>query len=110
MKDDLINSVLHRVLMFGMLLSLGTMSLGLALYIADGSGDDAVIPIETLIDELMTGTPLAIVQLGILMLIATPFVRILAALIVFSIERDRQFVLISLIVLAMVLVAMVVKV
>ncbi|MFA5312983.1 MAG: DUF1634 domain-containing protein [Methanomassiliicoccales archaeon] len=110
MADDVINSVLHRVLLCGMLLSLATMSLGLALYIADGSGDDAVIPIETLIDELAAGKPLAIVQLGILMLIATPLVRIIAALVVFAAERDRQFVLIALVVLAMVIVAMVVKV
>lgn len=110
MANERINRVLHRVLMYGMLMSLGTMTLGLAMYIATSSGDDEVIPIETLIDELASGTPLAIVQLGILMLIATPFMRVIAALAVFTYEKDRQFIVISSIVLAMILLAMVVKV
>jgi len=109
MAEERINRVLHKVLLTGMVLSMATMMVGLLLYIASGSGDDKTIPFDDLLGELANGTPLAIVQLGILMLIATPLMRVVAATVVFAAEKDRQFVLISLFVLIMIAVAMMVK-
>ena len=45
--------------------------------------------------------PAAIVQLGIVLLIATPVARVLLTLVAFAIQRDWIFVLISAIVLAL---------
>jgi uncharacterized membrane protein len=42
----------------------------------------------------------AIIQLGILLLIATPIARVAFALLAFAIERDRLYICISLTVLA----------
>jgi uncharacterized membrane protein len=48
----------------------------------------------------MTGDAAAIVQLGVLLLIATPIARVIFAAIGFAVERDRLYVAISLAVLA----------
>jgi uncharacterized membrane protein len=48
----------------------------------------------------MQGDGAAIVQLGVLMLIATPIARVVFAVVGFAIERDRLYVAISLMVLA----------
>ena len=49
---------------------------------------------------LTHGNPAAIIQLGILLLIATPIARVLFAIIGFAIERDRLYIVVSLTVLA----------
>ena len=49
---------------------------------------------------LRQGEPAAIVQLGILLLIATPIARVAFAVIGFAIERDRLYIAVSLTVLA----------
>jgi len=45
----------------------------------------------------------AVIQLGVMLLIATPIVRVLIALIGFALEKDRLYVVISLIILAVIL-------
>ena len=52
------------------------------------------------------GDGAAIIQLGLLLLIATPIARVVFAVIGFAIERDRLYVLISLIVLAVLMVGL----
>jgi len=55
---------------------------------------------------LAHGQANAIVQMGILLLIATPIARVVFAAVAFSIERDRLYVAISLTVLAVLLYGM----
>ena len=55
------------------------------------------------LEGIKTGDPAAIIQLAVLLLIATPVARVVFALIAFLIEKDKLFVLISLIVLAVLL-------
>jgi uncharacterized membrane protein len=52
--------------------------------------------------------PAAIVQLGIVLLIATPVARVLLTLIAFAIQRDWMYVLISAVVLALLTYSLVV--
>lgn len=47
--------------------------------------------------------PLAISQLGLIVLIATPIVRVVASLIAFAMERDRLYVALTGVVLAILL-------
>jgi uncharacterized membrane protein len=54
----------------------------------------------SLLRLLAAGDAAAIVQLGVLLLIATPVARVVFAVIAFAIERDRLYVGISLVVLA----------
>jgi uncharacterized membrane protein len=55
---------------------------------------------------LMTGDPAAIVQLGVLLLIATPIARVVFAAIGFAVERDRLYLAISLVVLVVLLLGL----
>jgi uncharacterized membrane protein len=48
----------------------------------------------------------AIIQLGIIFLIATPILRVIFAVIAFALEKDRLYTLISLIVLCIILASM----
>ena len=51
--------------------------------------------------------PETVIQLGLLLLIATPVARVLLALIGFALERDRNYVLITVIVLVVLLYSLV---
>ncbi len=59
-----------------------------------------------LFGNLGAGDGAAIVQLGILLLIATPIARVVFAVIAFAIERDRLYVGVSLFVLAVLLLSL----
>jgi uncharacterized membrane protein len=55
--------------------------------------------VNTLIASLANPTPQAIVQLGLVLLIATPVARVVFSMVAFAIQRDRTNVVITLIVL-----------
>ena len=50
--------------------------------------------------------PQAVIALGILLLIATPVITVTASAVAFAVERDRRYVIISLIVLAILLTSL----
>jgi uncharacterized membrane protein len=52
---------------------------------------------------IAAGDPAAIIQVAVLLLIATPVARVVFALIAFAIERDRLYIIVSTIVLAVLL-------
>lgn len=52
---------------------------------------------------LVAGDPGIIIQLGLLILLATPVARVMASVVLFASERDRDYVLITLFVLAVLL-------
>jgi len=60
-----------------------------------------------LLRGIARGDASAIVELGILLLVATPICRVVFAVIAFAIQRDRLYVTISLTVLAVLLLGMV---
>jgi uncharacterized membrane protein len=64
------------------------------------------IPIDSFADlgaGLRALRPLAISQLGLVVLIATPIVRVVTSLVAFALERDRLYVALTGIVLAILL-------
>jgi uncharacterized membrane protein len=60
--------------------------------------------ISGVVSGVSTGDPAAIIQLAVLLLIATPVARVAFALIAFTIERDKLYVAVSALVLAVLLV------
>ncbi len=50
--------------------------------------------------------PQAVIALGILLLIATPAITVTASAVAFAVERDRRYVIISLIVLVILLTSL----
>jgi uncharacterized membrane protein len=53
--------------------------------------------------SLAAGDPATIIQLGVLLLIATPVARVAFALVAFAIERDKLYVAVSLTILGVLL-------
>ena len=65
--------------------------------------DVAIDSFGNLGDGLLAVRPQAIAQLGLLVLVATPMVRVLTSLVGFALERDRLYVVLTSIVLAILL-------
>lgn len=62
------------------------------------------------LDQVWSGVlnlqPQAVIALGLLLLIATPVITVTTSAVAFAVERDRRYVLISLIVLAILLASL----
>jgi uncharacterized membrane protein len=109
--DRRMETIMGRLLQAGVLFASAVVLVGGILYLKAHAGTPANYRTFTgeaaslryptrLLSSLKTGDPAAIVQLGILLLIATPVARVVFAVVGFSIERDRLYVAVSLIVLA----------
>jgi uncharacterized membrane protein len=59
-----------------------------------------------ILQGVLQGNGLAIIQLAVVILIATPILRILFSVAAFTLEKDRMYVLITLIVLCVILLGM----
>jgi uncharacterized membrane protein len=104
--------IISNVLRGGVLVSAGVIVLGVILFYAR-----ATRSAHGLIDQpypsslaavgtgLVHGDPLAIVALGLLLLLATPVIRVAVSVVAFALEHDRQYVLITLLVLFILLVS-----
>ena len=55
---------------------------------------------------LLAGDPVALIEAGVLLLIATPIARVVFAVVGFALERDRLYVAVSLTVLAVLLASL----
>lgn len=97
----LVACLVERLLLAAIGVSVALMLLGLALGLAAGDGlPHAVLAVSGLREALMSREPAAYLSLGLIVLMATPFVRVVGALVVFAMERDRRYVLVTAIVLA----------
>jgi len=99
---------LARVLVVGVIAAAAVALLGAGLYLTRHAGDrvsltDFVPASPRNPGDILRGVlvldPLAVIQLAVLILIATPVLRVVAALIVFAAQRDRLYTAISLVVL-----------
>lgn len=103
--------IISNVLRGGVLLSAAVIALGVILfyahYLTAGSPANAATTFPASLGEvgagLAHGNPLAIIALGLLILLATPVFRVAVSIVAFVLERDRQYVVITLIVLAILL-------
>lgn len=93
----------HRVLKWGMVASFITLVAGLLLYAIDPSGQPEVtLSWAEIVSGLAAGEPLAVVSLGIVLLIITPFTRVLTAMTVFVVDREVRFILVSMLVVGVI--------
>jgi uncharacterized membrane protein len=67
-----------------------------------------VVPLGDLPSLLLDLDPAAYLSLGIIVLIATPFVRVAGSIVAFARERDRRYVAITAVVLAVMCLSLVV--
>jgi len=103
--------VVSDVLRAGVILSAAIMVVGLAGFYARYARGGPTTGIATevphsatdVLSGLSHGDPVAIIALGLLVLLATPVVRVVISVAVFASARDRLFTLITLLVLAILL-------
>ncbi len=114
--DADLNRSVGNLLRLGVILSVATSLVGFIKLFTEGfkmprkynlleMGDSSEKVWGTFWNSLVKGEGMAIIQLGILLLILTPLVRIIFALIGYLKEKDYVYVIISLIVLAIMTVS-----
>lgn len=105
---DFIGWILHG----GVLLSTAVIMLGLFLAVLSPGGfslEKAFLFPQTLSQirvGLLAWQPQAVIMLGLLLLIATPVVRVATSMVAFALERDRKYVIITFIVLTILLLSL----
>ena len=112
--DRTMETIMGRLLQVGVLLASFVMLVGGMLYVGAhhaGTPDYRVFKSEPqdlrhvsgVMGGVVVGDPAAIIQLAVLLLIATPVARVVFSVIAFGIERDRLYIGVSAVVLAVLL-------
>ncbi len=105
----MLNRRVRLVLVIGMWTSMALLLAGLAWYAIAPSGSDITLGPAEAIDAMLSGDPIGLIDLGILVLIATPLLRIITALAVFAQTKEWKFVLVSVCVLLIITLAIFIK-
>jgi uncharacterized membrane protein len=109
--DRMMETIMGRLLQVGVLLASFVMLAGGILYVRAHqaampdyrifkSEPEALRHVGGVVRGVEAGESAAVIQLAVLLLIATPVARVVFALIAFGIERDRLYVAVSAVVLA----------
>jgi uncharacterized membrane protein len=117
-SDHAVEQLIGRLLQFGVLLAAAVVLLGaILLLVQHGTsavsyrtfvvGPDELRSMSGIVRGAFAMDSRAIIQLGLLLLIATPVARVAFTLVAFALQRDRVYVLITAIVLALLLYGLV---
>jgi uncharacterized membrane protein len=110
MSDKRVEQIIGTLLQVGVLVSAAVVLAG-GIWLLAGSGGGSphyqrFRPLETalrtpggVIASLRHPDPRSLIQFGLLLLIATPVARVVLSLAAFALERDRVYVVVTLIVL-----------
>ncbi|MEH3113933.1 DUF1634 domain-containing protein [Pedobacter terrae] len=114
-QDRDVEKIVGKLLRFGVITASLVVLLGGILFLtqngAQGRPDYHIfkgeendfITFDGIFKGLFTFKPMAIIQFGVLLLIITPILRIIFSLVAFVLEKDKLYVVITLIVLAIIL-------
>lgn len=120
---DSMNVVIGKVLRYGVLLSgviilLGTIGMAAGNGFSDTSAaltysdtvphDSLDVSPAALLHGLVTFSAFSWIELGVIVLIATPVARVMISVLLFAAERDKLYVLITAVVLTLLLFSMLV--
>lgn len=104
-------SIIGGILLVGVILSACIILIGLIMLPFRPGGlttkriEDFPHTIPDLWAGLLALHPQAIIELGAVVLILTPFLRVAASVVTFALERDRKYVVITLIVLIVLIIS-----
>lgn len=118
LSDDAVEQVVGRLLQIGVLIAAAVVLVGGVLLLRQHGGVPAAFSVFRgepaalrSIGGIIRAAPsldsTAIVQLGLLLLILTPIVRVAFTLVAFALQGDRTFVVVTAIVLVLLLVGLV---
>jgi uncharacterized membrane protein len=114
MSDHAMEQLVGRLLQIGVLISAIVVMVGGALILTQHGNDPAVYgtfrgepPYLTSLAGIVRGAvafdSLAIAQLGLVLLIVTPVLRVAFTLVAFVLQRDRTYIVITTVILALLL-------
>jgi uncharacterized membrane protein len=115
--DERLERALSLVLVAGVVISALLIAAGFlasfvvgwtASLVGAQASDQATTDFSGLLARLTDLQPLAITQLGLLALVATPVIRVAASVLAFAAQHDRLYVAVSAIVLVLLLLSLVV--
>ena len=103
--------IISNVLRGGVLISAAIITIGVVMFYvhyfttsaAASSANIFPATLGQVGSGLSHGSPIAIIMLGLLILLATPIFRVAVSIIAFALEHDQQYVIITLIVLTVLL-------
>lgn len=118
LTDKRVETLIGQVLRAGMLISVAVTFLGMTVYLwHSGSGKPdyrvfntarhSLFDVSELLPKVFHGNPIALIELGVLLLVATPVARVAFLVGAFAVERDRMYVAVSSLVLAILLYSLV---
>src|SRR6266705_33745 len=104
-----LNRLLAYSLRLGVMIGAVLAVVGLAAWAAQGFNNPDTLNNSNIINVLASGfngNPAGIAYLGMIVLIATPILRVAISALYFGAEKDRKYVVITLLVLGMLLFAL----
>jgi uncharacterized membrane protein len=113
-SDHAVEQIVGRLLQIGVLLAAAVVLVGGTMLLAQRGTNPAdysafrgepelLRTVASIVRGALAGDSEAIVQLGLLVLIATPIARVACTLVAFALQRDRTYVGVTAIVLALLL-------
>ena len=109
-RREPIDRVVQGTLVAGVAVSAALLVAGLVLTaLGHGGVPDATLSIGAAFRGLLHGEPDAYYTLGLVVMILTPFVRVIGSVVAFAVERDWRYVGVTATVLAVMIVTIVVS-
>jgi len=116
-SDERVDTILGNLLRFGVVLASVVVLTGGGIFLAHHGGDKThykifrgeppeLRSVPGILADVRTAHGAAIIQLGLLLLIATPVARVVFSVIAFAVQRDRIYIVVTLIVLAVLVFSM----
>jgi uncharacterized membrane protein len=113
-QDQKVERIIGVLLQTGVLLSILVALIGMTLYLGRAGRQVADFQVfrgepfdfrgaSAIVAAALAGRREAVIQLGVVILIATPIARVLLSLVAFALQRDRTYVVVTLIVLVVLL-------
>jgi uncharacterized membrane protein len=117
-SDERVEVILGTLLRAGVLIAAGVVAVGGILYIARYGADaphwsvfrgepSDLRSLSGILDDALALSSRGVIQLGLILLIATPIARVVFSVAAFALERDATYVVVTLIVLAVLLYSLV---
>ncbi len=113
-RDKDLQSLIGNLLRIGVIFAMTIVVAGLVLYLFRHGGEQAhyetftnegAFGFDKFVAELSAGRAGAIIELGVMALIATPIARVIFTMIGFWLEKDRLYTVIALLVLCVIILS-----